>query len=108
MSLVLQDKCNIEIFLYICMYVSLFCHFAGNPSNKQSSDYKRCLELSQVSLQMLTSQIALCVMGWSHCQIVLVVCSYNFLLIVTPIVGVCNCSMFVVRHFMSILVLQSS
>ena len=26
----------------------------------------------------------------------------------TPIVGVCNCSMFVVRYFMSILVLQSS
>ena len=33
---------------------------------------------------------------------------WNFLFIVTPIVGVCNCSMFVVRYFMSILVLQSS
>ena len=32
----------------------------------------------------------------------------DFLFIVTPIVGVCNCSMFVVRYFMSILVLQSS
>ena len=31
-----------------------------------------------------------------------------FLFIVTPIVGVCNCSMFVVRYFMFILVLQSS
>ena len=32
------------------------------------------------------------------------------LLIVTPIVGICNCSIFcfVVRYFMSILVLQSS
>ena len=32
----------------------------------------------------------------------------DFLFIVTPIVGVCNCSMFVVRYFMSVLVLQSS
>ena len=32
----------------------------------------------------------------------------DFLFIVTPIVGVCNCSMFFVRYFMSILVLQSS
>ena len=32
----------------------------------------------------------------------------DFLFIVTPIVGVCNCSMFVVRYYMSILVLQSS
>ena len=32
----------------------------------------------------------------------------DFLFIVTPIVEVCNCSMFVVRYFMSILVLQSS
>ena len=32
----------------------------------------------------------------------------DFLFIVTPIVGVCNCSMFVVRYFMSILVLQLS
>ena len=32
----------------------------------------------------------------------------TFLFIVTPIVGVCNCSCFVVRLFMSILVLQSS
>ena len=30
------------------------------------------------------------------------------LLIVTPIVGFCNCLCFVVRYFMSILVLQSS
>ena len=32
----------------------------------------------------------------------------DFLFIVTPIVGVCNCSMFFVRYFMSIVVLQSS
>ena len=32
----------------------------------------------------------------------------DFLFIVTPIVGVCNCSMFVVRYFVSVLVLQSS
>ena len=30
------------------------------------------------------------------------------LFIVTPIVGVCNCSIFVVRYLMTILVLQSS
>ena len=30
------------------------------------------------------------------------------LLIVTPFVGFCNCSMLIVRYFMSILVLQSS
>ena len=33
---------------------------------------------------------------------------YDFLFIVTPIVGVCNVICFVVRYFMSILVLQSS
>ena len=32
----------------------------------------------------------------------------DFLFIVTPIVGVCNVICFVVRYFMSILVLQSS
>ena len=32
----------------------------------------------------------------------------DLLLIVTPIVGFCNCSIFVVRFFMSLLVLQSS
>ena len=32
----------------------------------------------------------------------------DFLVIVTPIVGVCNVICFVVRYFMSILVLQSS
>ena len=32
----------------------------------------------------------------------------DLLFIVTPIVGVCNCSMFCLHYFMSILVLQSS
>ena len=32
----------------------------------------------------------------------------HFLFIVTPIVGVCNCLCFVIRYFMSILVLQST
>ena len=32
----------------------------------------------------------------------------DLLFIVTPIVGVCNCSLFVVRFITSVLVLQSS
>ena len=40
-----------------------------------------------------------------HCPVFVVV---DFLFIVTPIVGVCNCPCFVVRYCMSILVWQSS
>ena len=73
---------------------------------------KRCLEtlLSIIfySERITKALIRLCgCAGWSTyllftCNKVRLIYMYEFLFIITPIVGVCNCSIFVVRYFMSI------